>query len=132
MEITLRAALLDWLRAAPAPIAALNLVDEQETARAAMPWLALVASASADWSAKDRHGREIRVAFELNHRGDAAGVLADTVAAIEQRILALPPAQPGFTVITTRFLRARSERRANNVRATLVEFAFKCLSSPNP
>ena len=129
MEITLRAALLDWLRAAPAPIAELNLVDEQETSRAAMPWLALVASASTDWGAKDRQGREIRVAFELNHRGDQVAALADTVAAIEQRILALPPALPGSTVITTRFLRARSERRANNVRATLVEFAFRCLAT---
>ena len=129
MEITLRAALLDWFRTAPAPIAALNLVDEQETSRAAMPWLALVASASADWSAKDRQGREVRVAFELNHRGDQVAALADTVAAIEGRVMALPPAQAGFTVITTRFLRARSERRANNVRATLVEFAFRCLAS---
>lgn len=129
MEIALRAALLDWLRNAPAPIAELNLVDEQETARAAMPWLALVASASADWSAKDRQGREIRVAFELNHRGDQVAVLADTVAAIEDRMLSVPPAQNGFTVITTRFLRARSERRANNVRATLVEFAFRCLGN---
>jgi hypothetical protein len=130
MEIHLRAALLDWLRTAPAPIADLNLVEEQETSRASMPWLALVASASADWSAKDRHGREIRVAFELNHRGDAVAALADTVAAIEDRVLALPPGQPGFTVVTIRFLRARSERRANNVRATLVEFAFRCLATP--
>ena len=130
MEIPLRSALLDWLRTAPAPIADLNLVDEQETSRASMPWLALVASASADWSAKDRQGREIRMAFELNHRGDDAKALAATVAAVEQRILALPPAQPGFTVITTRFLRARSERRANNIRATLIEFAFRCLASP--
>lgn len=129
MEVHLRAALLDWLRAAPPPIAQLNLVDEQETSRASMPWLALVASASVDWSAKDRQGREVRVALELNHRGDQVAELADTVAAIEQHILALPPAQPGFTVITTRFLRARSERRANNVRATLVEFAFRCLAN---
>ena len=129
MEIALRAALLDWLRTAPTPIAELNLVDEQETGRASMPWLALVASASTDWSAKDRQGREVRAAFELNHRGDQVAALADTIAAIEGRVLALPPAQPGFTVVTTRFLRARSERRANNVRATLVEFAFRCLAS---
>lgn len=129
MEIALRAVLLDWLRSAPAPIAELNLVDEQDTSRASMPWLALVASASADWSSKDRQGREVRVAFELAHRGDAVEALADTVAAIEDRLLSLPPAQSGFTVITTRFLRARSERRAINVRATLVEFAFRCLAN---
>lgn len=130
MEIRLRAALLDWLRAAPAPIAALNLVDEQDTGRASMPWLALVASASTDWSAKDRQGREVRIAFELAHRGDAVAALADTVAAIEHRVLALPPTQAGFAVVTASFLRARSERRANNVRATLIEFAFRCLASP--
>lgn len=130
MEIPLRAALLDWLRSAPAPIAELNLVDEQETSRASLPWFALVASASTEWGSKDRAGREVRVAFELNTRNDDPAASADMVAALEARIASLPVAQPGFTIVTARFLRARSERRANNVRATLLEFRFRCLATP--
>lgn len=129
MEIQLRAALLDWLRASPPPLSNLNLVDEAQTSRAAAPWLALVASASTDWSTKDRAGREVRVAFELNTRSDETDADFITAALLESRIAALPPAQIGFRIVTNRFLRARSERRPNNVRATLLEYSFRLLAN---
>ena len=129
MEIALRSALLDWLRDAPFPISSLNLIDERDVARASMPWLALVTSASIDWSSKDRQGREVRVAFELNHRSDVPSAQSGLIAALENRIVSLPASQPGFQIVTAHFLRARSERRPHNIRATLLEFRFRCLAT---
>jgi hypothetical protein len=57
METLLRAALLGWLRTDPALAEAVNAVTEEAPLRTAPPWLGIVASASADWSTKDRRGR---------------------------------------------------------------------------
>jgi hypothetical protein len=127
MEVPLRAALLAWLRADPV-LAALNAVTEEAPARASLPWLAIAASASTDWSCKTAPGREVRVALELHCRGDTPDAAAGLVAAIEARIVALPRAQAGFSVITARFLRARAEQRGESVRAILIEYRFRLLA----
>ncbi|MFA7604177.1 MAG: DUF3168 domain-containing protein [Novosphingobium sp.] len=127
MELPLRAALIAWLRADPA-LAALNAVTEEAPSRASLPWLAIAASASADWSGKTHVGREVRVAFELHCRGDTPGAAVDLVAAIEARIAALPRAQAGFAVIAAQFLRARAEQRGESRRAVLLEYRFRLLA----
>jgi hypothetical protein len=85
MEIPLRAALIGWLAADPVLPAHLNAIAEEAPSRTALPWLALAASASADWSTKTAKGREVRVALELHCRGDradaAAGVRSVSVSA---------------------------------------------------
>jgi hypothetical protein len=129
METLLRAALLDWLRADNALAEAVNVVTEEAPLRASAPWLAIAASASADWSTKDRQGREVRVALELQCRGDDPAVAADLVALVETRVESLPRGQAGFEIATTQFLRARAEQRANNLRAVLLEYRFRLLAS---
>jgi len=129
MEITLRGALIDWLAADPVLAAELNAVIEEAPSRTALPWLAIAASASTDWSAKDLSGREVRVAFELHCRGDQPGTAADLVAVIEQRIESLPHSQAGFDVVTIRFLRARAEQRGESRRAILLEYRFRLLAN---
>ena len=129
IETALRAALLEWLRAAPAPLDALSAIEEEAPARATAPWLAIAASASADWSTKTQAGREVRIAFELHSRGDEPATDAALLAAVEARIAALPRAQAGFDIVTAQFLRARSERRGANARATLIEYRFRCLAA---
>ena len=129
MEIPLRAALLAWLAADPVLAAQLNAVTEEAPSRTALPWLAVAASASADWSAKDVTGREVRVALELHCRGDQPGAAADLVAAIEARIAALPSVQAGLHVVTVTFLRARTEMRSANTRAVLLEYRFRVLAA---
>lgn len=128
MEIPLRAALVAWLAADPALSGQLNAVAEEAPSRAALPWLALAASASTDWSAKEVPGREVRIALELHCRGDTPGATADLIAAIEARIVSLPPAQGTFQVVNTTFLRARAEQRAANTRAVLLEYRFRVLA----
>jgi len=129
MEITLRAALLAWLSADPALAGQLNAIVEEAPLRTALPWLAISASASADWSAKEVAGREVRVALELHCRGDQPGAAADLVAAIEARIAALPADQSTCQVVSVTFLRARSEMRAANTRAVLLEYRFRVLAA---
>ena len=129
MEIALRAALLAWLSADSALASQLNAIVEEAPSRTALPWLAISASASADWSAKDVAGREVRIALELHCRGDQPAAAADLTAAIEARIAALPPAQTGLRVVNITFLRARAEQRSANTRAVLLEYRFRVLAA---
>lgn len=129
METALRAALIGWLASDPALAGRLNAVTEEVPARAAPPWLALIASASTDWSTKDRSGREVRVVLELVCRGDRSDAAAGLAAAIEARIVALPRAQPAFALVSSAFLRARTEQRAGNLRAILTEYRFRLLAA---
>lgn len=131
METLLRAALLEWLAGDPALAGTLNAITEEAPARASPPWLGIAASASADWSAKDRMGREVRVALELHFRGDDPATGAALTRAIESRIESLPPAHAGFTIVTAAFLRARVERRSHNVRSALFEYRFRLLANPS-
>lgn len=128
MEVPLRAALLAWLAADPVLASRLNAITEEAPSRTSLPWLAVAASASADWSCKDRRGREVRVALELHCRGDTPDAAADLVAAIEARADALPRDQDGFAVITAQFLRARAEQRGESRRAILLEYRFRVLA----
>lgn len=129
MESSLRTALLGWLGASPSLGAALNAVTEEAPPRASVPWLAIAASASTDWSTKDRAGREVRIALELATRGDDPAATAAHVREIEARVASLPPLQEGFVVVSSGFLRARHERRAGNQRSALLEFRFRLLEN---
>jgi len=124
MENQLRAQLIEWLRGDPA-LAGINAIEEESPLAASAPWLGIAASASTDWGSKDRPGREVRIALELESRTDDPAADADILAAIERRVLTLPPVQSDFEVASIRFLRARSEARANNLRGGLIEFRFR-------
>ena len=127
MENDLRAALIAWLRSDPA-LAGINAIAEESPLSASPPWLGIAASASIDWGTKERAGRETRIALELESRTDLAAADAPLLAAIERRVLALPRLQPGFELAAVRFLRSRSEARADNLRAALLEFRFRILA----
>lgn len=129
MEIPLRAALIAWLAADPLLAAELNAIVEDAPSRTSLPWLAIAASASADWSCKDRAGREVRIAVELHCRGDTPESAASLVAAIEQRIEALPRAQASFAIASVQFLRARCEQRDESRRAFLLEYRFRVIAN---
>lgn len=128
MEIALRAALIDWLASDTALATQLNAIVEEAPSRTSLPWLAIAASASTDWSCKTAPGREVRVALELHCRGDRPDAAASLVSAIEARIESLPRAQAGFSIITVQFLRARAEQRGESRRAVLLEYRFRLLA----
>ena len=128
MENSLRADLLAWLRSDPALIE-INAIEEESPLRASPPWLGIAASASTDWGTKDRPGREIRIALELETRIDDPAADQRALAAIERRVLDLPPFAQSYEVASIRFLRARSERRTDNRRGALTEFRFRLLNA---
>ncbi len=128
MEIALRGALLDWLAGDPALTAHLNAIAEEAPSRVSLPWLAIVASASTDWSCKSHPGREVRVALELHCRGDQANAASDLVAGIEHRIEDFPRDHGPFRVASQQFLRARAEQRGESSRAILLEYRFRLLA----
>ena len=88
----------------------------------------IVASASADWSHKTGEGREIRVALELQARGDEPATAAQLVRSIENRVTAIPAEQDGFRIVSVQFLRARTEQRGGTARAVLLEYRFRLLA----
>ena len=124
MENFLRAELIDWLRTDSA-LASINAIEEEAPVSASAPWVGIAASASTDWGTKDRPGREVRIAIELESRADEPEADGPLVSLIEQRVLSLPPFHSGFELASVRFLRARSEERANNLRGALLEFRFR-------
>lgn len=127
MENDLRAALIAWLRADPA-LSGINAIEEEAPLAATPPWLGIAASAGIDWGTKDRPGREIRIALELESHTDAVAGDSALLSAVERRVLDLPPFQPGFELASVRFLRSRSEARANNMRGALLEYRFRILA----
>ena len=128
IENALRVALVEHLRGDPALQSKINSVTEEAPSRASPPWLAVVASASTDWSVKGRTGREVRVALELQMRGDDPHAASAMVQAVQDRVESLPRMQAGFELVTTTFLRARMEQRVRNTRAALVEYRFRAFA----
>ncbi len=128
MENRLRADLIDWLRDDPA-LGTINAIREESPVRATPPWLGLAASASTLWGTKDRPGKEIRVALELETRTDDPAADASFLSSIESRVLDLPPFATGYELASIRFVRSRSEERQGNRRAALLEFQFRLFQS---
>ncbi|MEM1194798.1 MAG: DUF3168 domain-containing protein [Pseudomonadota bacterium] len=124
MENDLRADLIGWLRDDPA-LVAINAIEEESPLRASPPWLGISASASTDWGTKDRPGREIRVALELETRIDDPAADAGLLTNIERRVLDFLPQSQNYELASIRFVRARSERRDDNRRGALLEFRFR-------
>lgn len=128
MEMLFRRDLVAWLAADPVIAATCNAVGEESPVAASPPHLAIAASASADWGAKGTPGRELRVALQLTLREDDPATAAALIDAVESRVATLPPAQGGYRVVVTQFLRSRAERRAGNLRAVLIEYRFLILA----
>lgn len=129
MESNLRRALADWLRTDAVLMGMVNAVEEEGPVAASPPSVAIVASAGRDWSHKGGTGREVRLALELADRSDEGDATAGIAARIEQRIVTLAPAQEGFRVVVTQFLRSRVARRARSRRAVLLEYRFLVLET---
>ncbi|WP_295636818.1 DUF3168 domain-containing protein [Novosphingobium sp.] len=131
MEIAFRAALIAWLAADSALASGLNAIVEEAPSRTALPWLALTASASTDWGTKDLRGREVRVALELNYRGDDPLSEAALVAAIERRVEAMPADQSaaGFRLVNLTFMRAKAEQRGEALRALMLDYRARVLAA---
>ena len=131
MEIAFRAALITWLATDSALSMGLNAIVEEAPLRTPLPWLALTASASTNWGAKDVRGREIRVALEFNYRGDDPLSESALVGAIERRVEAMPADQSaaGFRLVNLTFMRAKAEQRGEALRALMLDYRARVLAA---
>lgn len=129
MEDILRAALLSWLASASELSERINSFTEEVPVSASPPFVTIAATASTDWSTKTRNGREVRLALQLQTRGDDTADDGRLVSLVEKRIATFPKGQDGFSVINTRFLRARSARQRRNQRNILLEYSFRILQN---
>lgn len=131
MELAFRAAVVAWLAADPTLADGLNAIVEEAPIKTALPWLALTASASTDWSNKSGRGREIRVALELNYRGYEQLAENDLIGAIEARMENMPPDQSasGFQIVSLTFLKARAEQRGEALRSLVLEYRARVLAA---
>lgn len=131
MELAFRAVVMAWLAADTALAAGLNAIVEEAPLRTALPWLALTASASTDWSTKSGRGREIRVALELNYRGYEQLAEAGLISAIEARMESLPADQSaaGFQIASLNFTKARAEQRGEALRVLVLEYRARVLAA---
>jgi Protein of unknown function (DUF3168) len=130
MELAFRAVLVAWLAGDSTLSAGLNAIVEEAPIKTALPWLALTASASTDWSNKSGRGREIRIALELNYRGYEQLAETNVIGAIEARMESLPADQSaaGFRIASLTFLRARAEQRGEALRALVLEYRARVLA----
>jgi len=131
MELAFRAAVVAWLAADPTLAEGLNAIVEEAPIKTALPWLALTASASTDWSNKSGRGRDIRVALELNYRGYQQLAETDLIGAIEARMESLPADQSasGFHIASLTFLKARAEQRGEALRSLVLEYRARVLAA---
>jgi hypothetical protein len=131
MELAFRAAVIAWLAADPTLADGLNAIVEEAPIKTTLPWLALTASASTDWSNKSLRGREIRVALELNYRGYTQLAETDLIGAIEARMESLPADQSaaGFRIASLTFLKARAEQRGEALRSLVLEYRARVLAA---
>ncbi len=130
MENNLRARLIEWLASDPA-LAGINTFEEESPLSSSPPWLGIAASGSVDWGCKDRRGSEVRLALELESRSDRPEADAELLRSIKSRVLNLPVFHSEFEVASVRFLRSRSEARADNRRGALLEFRFRIFEPLN-
>ena len=115
MEVSLRAALIAWLSSDPS--------------LAGLPWLAISASASVDWSTKTEIGYETRIALELHLRADQPAGGANIISAVQNSIRNIPSNQTGFQIIGILFMRSRAEQRTETTRDILLEYRFHTIAS---
>lgn len=130
MELAFRAVVVAWLAADATLAEGLNAIVEEAPIKTALPWLALTASASTDWSTKSGRGREIRVALELNYRGYEQLAETGLISAIETRMESLPADQSaaGFQIASLTFLKARAEQRGEALRSLVLEYRARVLA----
>ncbi len=106
---------------------ALNGIYDAIPARAREPFAVVEAGAVADWSVKDRRGRELRPAVSIVAAGDDPGRLRGLLADAAEAIEAMPPGLPGWRIVSCVLLRARHAREREGRWRGMIEFRVRMM-----
>ena len=112
-------AAIDWLAGDAALMAQVNGVFHRAPARIAVPYALLDDVLATDWGTKDRPGRELRLAFSIRDGSQDAGPVSAIAAALETRLMAMPPSGSGYRLVSLHPLRSRSVRIGETWLVTL-------------
>ena len=98
-------------------------------ARAAYPYVAIGAGATADWSNKTARGREHRLAVTLWDDGDSPARLHRLMTAAEDAIEGMATELDGHQVASIAFLRSRVMRDPDGPWAAILEYRVRTLET---
>jgi hypothetical protein len=126
-ESVLAAAAIDALRDALGD--QVNAVDQGPAVEATAPWVELGPLVAADWSTKDRAGREVRLVLTVRDRGDAPARTHALAAAAGGAIEAVPRDLDGWRIASCAFVRARVTGDRPGQWSASVEYQVKLLAA---
>ena len=126
-EAVIADAVLAALRAAP-ELAALNRIGSGEGERSPVPYAWIAEVSGADWGAKDRPGREVRLVLVIADRGEGAR-LDGLCAAVMAVLTALPRPIEGWDHAGARAVRARMTQRRDGLRLASIEVRVRVLGA---
>ncbi|MDO7843745.1 DUF3168 domain-containing protein [Sphingomonas immobilis] len=124
-EAEVHAALLAAVRA----VAGLNGVYEGPAVKASPPYAEIGELLSADWSVKDRAGRELRVAIMLRDAAEGPGRLHALAGAVGDAVEAMPRVLGGWQVASLAFVRTRVLRPGAGRWSAVVEYRVRVLAA---
>lgn len=118
--------LCDAIRVAIAPLG-LNGIYEAYPARAREPFAVVEPGAVADWSTKDRRGRELRPAVGIVTAGEDPARLRALLADAGEAIEAMAGDLPGWRVASCVLLRSRHAREREGRWRGQIEFRVRMM-----
>lgn len=124
--VSAEAVLCTAIREALQPLA-LNGIHDASPARAREPFAVVEAGVAADWSTKDRRGRELRPAVSIVTAGDDPGVLRGLLADAGEAIEAMAPDLPGWRVASYVLVRSRHAREREGRWRGQIEFRVRMM-----
>ncbi len=126
-EIVLAEAVLAGVRDALGE--SVNGVFDGPAVKASAPWVELGPILAADWSTKDKAGREVRLVLTVRDRADAPARTHMLAAAVGDAIEAVPRDLPGWRIASCIFVRARVSGTRPGEWAASVEYQIRVLAA---
>ncbi|MBN8816266.1 MAG: DUF3168 domain-containing protein [Sphingomonas sp.] len=105
-----------------------NGVFDGPAVKASAPWIELGPIVAADWSTKDKPGREVRLVLTVRDRADAPARTHALAAAAGGAVEAVPRDLSGWRIASCVFVRARVSGARPGEWAATVEYQIRVLA----
>ena len=106
-----------------------NGVFDGPAVKASAPWIELGPLVAADWSTKDKVGREVRLVLTVRDRADAPARTHALAAAVGGAVEDVPRDLSGWRIATCIFVRARVKGDRPGEWSATVEYQIRVLAT---
>ena len=106
-----------------------NGVFDGPAVKASAPWIELGPVVAADWSTKDKAGREVRLVLTVRDRADAPARTHTLAATVGGAVEAVPRDLNGWRIASCVFVRARVAGSRPGEWAATVEYQVRLLAA---